>query len=128
MTHMPVRVNPDGSRTYSNRYTYHPVKPEDRKYGGRKYNKEEGEWWGSHWLAPFAGSLAEPNRTMPETRADYNAYLHVYGCWCDVCKRPTSLWWKRQKRPGVTLVEVNLVIALSRSRTQRNLRDAETEG
>lgn len=124
---LPIRINADGSRTYSNGYTYHPVKPEDRKYQGRKYLGEEGEYFGNAvWLPPFVGLLDESTRKMPNTVPDYEAYLHPYGCSCRFCRRPTSLWWKQKKRPGFICAEQYLVRAAVQSRKLARLLAAET--
>jgi len=127
MTIHKPRINADGSRTYADGHTYMPAKADERKMHGPRFRGEEGEWFGAKWLPKFVALLPDESREMPTTEPDYIAYVHVYGCGCEVCRRPSSLWWKRKKQPGVTLSEENLALRLTGSQTRRRPPAAETE-
>lgn len=123
----PVRVLPDGRRKYVKGYKYTPVPPEKRKY--KDHSEEKGQYWGKghHWF-PDLPLLSDEDRVMPETLTDYMAYLHDYGCRCTVCRRSTSLWWKRKKTPGVILSEEDLTVRAAHGLRSMPLRAVETKG
>lgn len=100
MTHHVIRVEPDGTRVYSNYTRYKPKAPEDRVYQVRKPAQEGAVLWGSTWLLPLV-LLPIEARSWPETRPDTDAYDHASKprrCKCRVCKRPEARKWRNQWR------------------------------
>jgi hypothetical protein len=102
MTHHVIRVEPDGTRVYSNYTRYKPMADKDRT---NKVNKPDhpravrfhGDWF----IMPLF--LSDPERTMPETRPDEETLEHRALCKCDVCRRPASaeVWRKARRRRRV---------------------------
>ena len=96
MTHREITVLEDGTRKYVGGYTYKPVPLEERKYRVRKPDVPgavlfQREWWIPLQVQP------EPERVMPETVPDTEAYDHAFKprpCRCYVCKRPEAQRWK----------------------------------
>ena len=39
--------------------------------------------------------LPDSERTMPLTRPDSDAAEHKLMCYCEICKRPDAMYWKK---------------------------------
>lgn len=93
---MTVEKNfPGGSgelRTYKGGSGYRLLTDEERTYGRRKPDDPRAVRFYGTWFLPL--ELApEPERVMPETRGDDEAYDHMerrFGCDCEVCQRPQA--------------------------------------
>lgn len=92
-----IRVEPDGTRVYSNYTRYKPMADERRKNSVRKPQDPGAVRWYGEWLLPL-DVLPDDSRTLPETRPDTDAYDHMTKprrCKCKVCKRPEAKEWKK---------------------------------
>lgn len=98
--HPLVRVEPDGTRVYSNYHRYRPVPADQRKYAVRKPDDPRAVRFRGEWFLPL--ELApEDGREMPETRPDTDAYDHMstnLTCRCVPCLRPEAERWRRRWR------------------------------
>jgi hypothetical protein len=98
-----VKVLEDGTRVYSNRTTYTPIPPEQRKKISRKPDTPGAFRFRGDWLMPLP-LIPEEQRSLPETLPDTVAYDHAWKreCRCVVCRRPQAkawrLKWRRQMR------------------------------
>jgi hypothetical protein len=100
VTHHVIRVEPDGTRVYSNYTRYRPRPDSVRVYARRKPDDPSAYFWGGNWFLPLEG-LPEENRVMPPTRADSEAFHHMWKrrkCRCDVCHRDGVERWRRMWR------------------------------
>lgn len=106
MTHNELRrIEPDGTRVYSNYEKYRPVPPEERKYGINKPDDPRAVRFGGTWFLPL--DLApDTERVMPETRSDEEAYEHALKtllCRCRVCLRPEAKVFRERARAGLNM-------------------------
>lgn len=95
-----IRVEPDGTRVYSNHTRYKPMPDSQRKNSVRKPEDPGAVRWYGEWLLPL-DLLGDDQRVLPETRPDTDAYDHMTKprrCRCYVCLRPEAKKWKRQWR------------------------------
>lgn len=104
MTHNELRrIEPDGTRVYSNYEKYTPVPTEKRKYGINKPDDPRAVRFGGNWFIPM-DLVPEPERVMPETRSDEEAYTHALKtllCQCKVCRRPEARVFRERARKGL---------------------------
>lgn len=40
-------------------------------------------------------TLPDSKRVMPPTRPDSDAAEHKLMCYCEICKRPDAMYWKK---------------------------------
>lgn len=95
MTHHQLRrVEPDGTRVYSDYHRYKPVERDKRKKGVRKPDDPRAVRYKSDWYLPLPVLPDEQRPQMPLTRPDDECLDHRALCACDVCKRPAArrLW------------------------------------
>lgn len=100
MTHHLVRVEPDGTRVYSNYTRYRPKPRSERKYAVNKPDDPRAVRFHGQWYLPL-DVLPDEARVMPATRPDCQAYEHMSSnllCRCQVCLRPTAARWQRKWR------------------------------
>ena len=100
MTHHRIKVEPDGTRVYSNGVRYRPLSPEQRTYAVRKPDVPGAVRYHGKWYVPLPVLPAEA-RVMPATRPDEEAYEHMNRtamCMCEVCRRPAAERWRRKWR------------------------------
>jgi hypothetical protein len=64
-----VKVLEDGTRVYSNRTTYTPIPPEQRKKISRKPDAPGAFRFNADWFMPLP-LIPEEQRSLPETRPD----------------------------------------------------------
>lgn len=97
----PIRIEPDGTRVYSNYQRYKPMADEDRVNKRRKPDHPDAVRHGARWFLPLPLLADEDREPMPLTRPDTDAYDHMstnLWCRCDVCKRPEAERWRRKWR------------------------------
>lgn len=96
----PVRIEEDGTRVYSAGQRYRPMPDEQRTNKRRRPDDPRAVRFHGQWFLPL--DLApEEQRSMPETRADSDAYDHMETnvlCRCQVCRRPQAERWRRKWR------------------------------
>lgn len=100
MTHHPIRVEPDGTRVYSNHTRYRPLPDDERINQRRKPDDPRAVRFRGDWFLPLE-LVPEYERMWPETRPDTEAAEHMTAkrkCSCRVCRRPESEIWKRKWR------------------------------
>ncbi len=117
----PIRVEPDGTRVYSNGTRYRPKKLSERSYGIRKPDDPRAVRFETRWFVPFE-VLPDEARTLPETVPDDVAYDHAakpFPCACGPCSRPTARFWFRRYQRQVLGIT-------PRSKTQSRI-DSEPE-
>lgn len=107
MTRHVIRVEPDGTRVYSNYTRYKPMDDADRTNVVRRPDDPRAVRFHGLWFLPLK-LLPDDQRKKIVTRPDSDAYDHMpMPCRCDVCKRPAAAFWRRKWRkdnglkPGV---------------------------
>lgn len=101
MSRHPIRVEPDGTRVYTNGRRYRPKPPEERVYGVRKPDDPRAVRFHGKWFLPLE-LLDDEQRVMPETRPDEQTLEHKPWCRCQVCRRPQAkdLWTRARRAAG----------------------------
>lgn len=103
MTHRELRrIEPDGTHVYQNFEKYKPIPLEERKYGINKPDDPRAVRFHTRWYVPM-DLVPDPERVMPETRSDEEAYEHAQVtllCRCHVCIRPEAAAFRNRARDG----------------------------
>jgi hypothetical protein len=97
VTHHEIRrVEPDGTRVYSDYHRYTPLPDDQRKNRKRKPDDPRALRFGSTWYLPLE-VLPDEHRQMPLTRPDSAILDHPATCGCEVCRRPAAQrLWRRE--------------------------------
>lgn len=95
-----MKVLADGTRVYDGGARYRPKPVAERVIGINRPDDPRAQRFHGRWFVPV-DVLPDNERTMPLTRPDEDAYLHMDTsllCRCDVCLRPEAERWRRRWR------------------------------